>query len=148
MAFGVSGVVTKPWANAREHGIFGFIQGLGTACLGFIVQPVSGILDFVSLTVHGVGASCTRFFEIFENKSISNRIKLPRAIRGNGQLEVYDERAARGQVFSCIIRPCCQCFLLELVASLHSILFISHLFILRLNFRIKTTFIKIRYFAC
>ena len=61
MAFGVSGVLTKPWENAREHGIFGFIQGLGTACLGFIVQPVSGILDFVSLAVHGVGASCKDF---------------------------------------------------------------------------------------
>lgn len=98
VAFGVSGVLTKPWANAREHGIFGFLQGVGTACLGFIVQPVSGILDFVSLTVHGVGASCTRFFEIFGNKSVSNRIRLPRAIRGNGLLEVYDERAALGQM--------------------------------------------------
>lgn len=98
VAFGVSGVVTKPWASAREHGIIGFVQGLGTGCLGFIVQPVSGVLDFVSLTVHGVGASCKRFFEIFENKSISNRIRFPRAIRGNGLLEVYDERAARGQM--------------------------------------------------
>lgn len=98
VAFGVSGVLTKPWASAREHGIIGFIQGLGTACLGFVVQPVSGVLDFVSLTVHGIGASCTRFFEIFENKSTSNRIRLPRAIRGNGLLEVYDERAARGQM--------------------------------------------------
>jgi len=37
-------------------------------------------------------------FEIFEHISTSNRIRLPRAIRGNGLLEVYNERAARGQM--------------------------------------------------
>eukprot|EP01018_Ginkgo_biloba_P007916 Gb_35998 [translate_table: standard] len=98
VAFGVSGMLTKPLASAREHGIIGFVNGLGRAFLGFIVQPVSGVLDFVSLTMNGIGASCTRCFEIFENRSISQRNRIPRAIRGDGLLQDYDERAAFGQM--------------------------------------------------
>lgn len=98
VAFGVSGVVTKPMESARQHGILGLAHGLGRAFLGIIVQPVSGALDFFSLTVDGIGVSCSRCLEILSNKVTYQRIRNPRAIRASGVIEEYSERAAVGQV--------------------------------------------------
>lgn len=99
MAFGVSGVIKKPVESAREHGVLGLPQGLLRAVLGVVVQPVSGVLDFVSLTVDGIGASFTRCLEFLSNKSASQRIRNPRAIRSNGLIAEYSEREATGQVY-------------------------------------------------
>ncbi|KAF8380627.1 hypothetical protein HHK36_028116 [Tetracentron sinense] len=98
VAFGVTGVVTKPVESARQHGLLGFAQGLGQAFVGFIVQPVSGALDFFSLTVDGIGATCSRCLEIFNNKATFQRIRNPRAIRSDGILTEYSEREAVGQM--------------------------------------------------
>jgi vacuolar protein sorting-associated protein 13A/C len=97
-AFGVSGVVTKPVESARQNGILGLAHGLGRAVVGFIVQPVSGVLDFFSLTVDGIGASCSRCVEVFNNKEALQRIRLPRAIHADGVLREYCERRALGQM--------------------------------------------------
>ena len=98
VAFGVSGVVTKPVESARQNGLLGLAHGLGQAFLGFIVQPVSGALDFFSLTVDGIGASCARCLEVFNNKITLQRTRNPRAIRTDGVLREYNEREAVGQV--------------------------------------------------
>ncbi|KAI3918587.1 hypothetical protein MKX01_041907, partial [Papaver californicum] len=97
-AFGVSGVVTKPVESARQNGLLGFAHGVGQAFLGFIVQPVSGALDFFSLTVDGIGASCTRCLEVFNNKTAFQRIRNPRTIHADGVLREYSEREATGQM--------------------------------------------------
>lgn len=98
VAFGVSGVVTKPVESARQNGLLGLANGLGRGFLGFIVQPVSGALDFFSLTVDGIGASCSRCLEALNNKTTFQRIRNPRAIRADGVLREYSEREAVGQV--------------------------------------------------
>ncbi|VVA93348.1 unnamed protein product [Arabis nemorensis] len=98
VAFGVSGVVTKPVESARENGILGFAHGVGRAFLGFIVQPVSGALDFFSLTVDGIGASCTRCLEVLSNRTTLERIRNPRAVHADGILREYDEKEAIGQM--------------------------------------------------
>ncbi|KAH7316123.1 hypothetical protein KP509_21G079300 [Ceratopteris richardii] len=95
--YAISGVVQKPLERGREKGFLGFIQGLGKAVLGVVVEPVSGALDFVSLTVDGVGASCTKCFELFERKSTFQRVRLPRFISSTGILSCYDEKSAEGQ---------------------------------------------------
>ncbi|CAN8324888.1 unnamed protein product [Cochlearia groenlandica] len=97
-AFGVSGVVTKPVESARQNGILGFAHGVGRAFLGFIVQPVSGALDFFSLTVDGIGASCTRCLEVLSNRTALERIRNPRAVHADGILREYDEKEAVGQM--------------------------------------------------
>ncbi|OVA12725.1 Pleckstrin homology domain [Macleaya cordata] len=97
-AFGVSGVVTKPVESARQNGLLGLAHGLGQAFLGFIVQPVSGALDFFSLTVDGIGASCSRCLEVFNNKTPFQRIRNPRPIHADGVLREYCEREATGQM--------------------------------------------------
>ncbi|KAL2987622.1 hypothetical protein AAZX31_11G038900 [Glycine max] len=98
VAFGVSGVVRKPVESARQNGILGLAHGLGRAFLGFIVQPVSGALDFFSLTVDGIGASCSKCFEVFNNKTAFHRIRNPRAVHSDGILREYCEREAIGQM--------------------------------------------------
>ncbi|KAK7307747.1 hypothetical protein VNO77_41077 [Canavalia gladiata] len=98
VAFGVSGVVRKPVESARQNGLLGLAHGLGRAFLGFIVQPVSGALDFFSLTVDGIGASCSKCFEVFSSKTSFHRIRNPRAIHSDGILREYCEREAIGQM--------------------------------------------------
>ncbi|XP_073000916.1 uncharacterized protein [Typha latifolia] len=98
VAFGVSGVLTKPVENARQHGLLGFAHGLGRAFLGFVVQPLSGALDFVSLTVDGISASFVRCLEILSNKSITQRIRNPRAIHADGVIREYSRKEAVGQM--------------------------------------------------
>ncbi|KAL8101699.1 hypothetical protein AgCh_033550 [Apium graveolens] len=98
VAFGVSGVVKKPMESARDNGVFGLAHGLGRAFLGFVVQPVSGALDFFSLTVDGIGASCSRCLEILSNKTTLQRIRNPRLIRADNVLTEYCEREAVGQM--------------------------------------------------
>ncbi|OMP08179.1 Vacuolar protein sorting-associated protein 62 [Corchorus olitorius] len=98
VAFGVSGVVRKPVESARQNGILGLAHGIGRAVLGFIVQPVSGALDFFSLTVDGIGASCSKCLEILNSKSTIQRIRNPRAIHADGILREYSEKEATGQM--------------------------------------------------
>ncbi|XWS38677.1 hypothetical protein CRYUN_Cryun19dG0151500 [Craigia yunnanensis] len=98
VAFGVSGVVTKPVESARQNGLLGLAHGIGHAFLGFFVQPVSGALDFFSLTVDGIGASCSKCLEVLNNKSTFQRIRNPRAIHADGILREYSEKEATGQM--------------------------------------------------
>lgn len=100
--YGITGVVTKPITNARQHGFVGFFQGLGKAALGFVMLPVSGVLDFVSLTVNGVGVSCTSCFELFEHEPVLTRKRLPRSIRGSSIIFPYNPHDAQGQVLVCL----------------------------------------------
>lgn len=97
-AFGVSGVVTKPVESARQNGLLGLAHGLGRAVLGVVVQPLSGALDFFSLTVDGIGASLSKCLEGFTSTTTFQRIRNPRAIHADGVLREYCEREATGQV--------------------------------------------------
>ncbi|XP_039123130.1 uncharacterized protein LOC120259563 isoform X5 [Dioscorea cayenensis subsp. rotundata] len=98
VAFGVSGVVRKPIESTRQYGPLGLAHGLGRAFLGIFVQPLSGALDFVSLTVDGVGASFSRCMEILSNRTIAQRIRNPRAFHADGIVREYSEKEAVGQM--------------------------------------------------
>ncbi|KMT11750.1 hypothetical protein BVRB_5g105600 [Beta vulgaris subsp. vulgaris] len=98
VAFGVSGVVRKPVESARQNGVLGLAHGIGRAFVGFIVQPMSGALDFLSLTVDGIGASCARCFDVLNNRTSLYRVRNPRAIHSDSILREYDEREALGQM--------------------------------------------------
>ncbi|XP_042394059.1 uncharacterized protein LOC121984930 isoform X2 [Zingiber officinale] len=98
VAFGVSGVLRKPVESARQHGFLGLAHGLGRAFVGFVVQPLSGALDFVSLTIDGIGASFARCLDILNNKTIVQRIRNPRSIHEDGVIREYNEQEAIGQM--------------------------------------------------
>lgn len=107
VAFGVTGVVKRPMESARQNGLLGFAHGLGQAVIGFIAQPMSGALDFFSLTVDGIGASCSKCLEVLSSKTTFERVRNPRAICSDSILREYCEKEALGQVslltFVCII---------------------------------------------
>jgi vacuolar protein sorting-associated protein 13A/C len=111
LAFGVSGVLRKPVESARQYGLIGIAPGLGRAFVGFIVQPLSGALDFFSLTVDGISASFMRCVNIISNKSVPQRIRDPRAIHRDGIIREYDKVEAAGQV-RCLFQYCPFLFLL------------------------------------
>ncbi|KAF8689392.1 hypothetical protein HU200_041935 [Digitaria exilis] len=98
LAFGVSGVLRKPVESARQYGLVGIAPGLGRAFVGFIVQPLSGALDFFSLTVDGISASFMSCVNIISNKSVPQRIRDPRAIHRDGIVREYDKTEAAGQM--------------------------------------------------
>ncbi|WVZ57683.1 hypothetical protein U9M48_008037 [Paspalum notatum var. saurae] len=98
LAFGVSGVLRKPVESARQYGVIGIAPGIGRAFVGFIVQPLSGALDFFSLTVDGISASFMRCINILGNKSVPQRIRDPRAIHRDGIVREYDKVEAVGQM--------------------------------------------------
>ncbi|TDG48268.1 hypothetical protein AWZ03_005223 [Drosophila navojoa] len=45
---GVTGVVTKPVAGARDEGVEGFFKGLGKGAIGLVARPTAGVVDFAS----------------------------------------------------------------------------------------------------
>ncbi|KAE8677392.1 hypothetical protein F3Y22_tig00111513pilonHSYRG00017 [Hibiscus syriacus] len=98
VAFGVSGIVRKAVESTRQQGFVGLAHGIGRAFLGFIVQPVSGALDFFSLTVDGIEASCSKCLEALTNHSTFQRIRNPRAIHADGILREYSEKEATVQM--------------------------------------------------
>ncbi|KAM3409751.1 hypothetical protein ACQJBY_002175 [Aegilops geniculata] len=98
LAFGVSGVLRKPVESARQYGVIGIAHGLGRAFVGCIVQPLSGALDFFSLTVDGISASFIKCVNILNNKFVPQRIRDPRAIHRDGVIREYDSLEAAGQM--------------------------------------------------
>lgn len=84
--------------STRQNGFVGLAHGIGRACVGFFVQPVSGALDFFSLTVDGIEASCSKCLEALTNRSTFQRIRNPRAIHVDGILREYSDKEATGQV--------------------------------------------------
>ncbi|CAK1598970.1 unnamed protein product [Parnassius mnemosyne] len=45
---GVTGVFTKPFEGARDHGVEGFFKGLGMGAVGLVARPTAGVVDFAS----------------------------------------------------------------------------------------------------
>lgn len=45
---GVTGIVTKPVAGAKEEGISGFFKGVGKGLIGAVARPAAGVVDFAS----------------------------------------------------------------------------------------------------
>lgn len=98
VGYGVKGMVTKPIHGAEESGFVGCIQGVFKALVGVVVEPLSGCLDFMAISVSGLGTSCTNCFDIFDRDQKFERYRLPRAIKGDGVLTPYSSDAAQGQV--------------------------------------------------
>mmetsp|Transcript_23181 Transcript_23181/g.22674 ORF Transcript_23181/g.22674 Transcript_23181/m.22674 type:complete len:164 (-) Transcript_23181:204-695(-) len=71
---GITGVVTQPMEGRKRSGTVGFIKGTAKGVTGLIVKPVSGALDFFSLTTEGLKNSSKNQEELELNK----RLRLPR----------------------------------------------------------------------
>ncbi|XP_013171259.1 PREDICTED: vacuolar protein sorting-associated protein 13A isoform X1 [Papilio xuthus] len=51
---GVTGVFTKPFEGARDHGVEGFFRGLGMGAVGLVARPTAGVVDFASGSLDAV----------------------------------------------------------------------------------------------
>ena len=54
MAGGITGLVEKPYEGAKEKGFNGFVKGTFRGVSGLILMPLSGAIDFVSMTSEGI----------------------------------------------------------------------------------------------
>ncbi|XP_067630378.1 intermembrane lipid transfer protein Vps13 [Eurosta solidaginis] len=86
---GVSGVVTKPMAGAREEGVEGFFKGMGKGVIGFVAQPTAGVVDFASGSFGAVR-------RIAEGQHEISRLRSPRYIHQDNVIRPYCRAEAEG----------------------------------------------------
>lgn len=54
MGSGLAGVVQQPIEETKKGGVLGFFLGTAKGMAGLVVKPLSGTLDFFSLTSEGI----------------------------------------------------------------------------------------------
>lgn len=67
---GIKGVVMQPLEGSKRSGTLGFIKGTAKGVTGVIVKPMSGVLDFFSLTSEGLKNSTKKEEELALNKRL------------------------------------------------------------------------------
>ncbi|XP_054740711.1 intermembrane lipid transfer protein Vps13 [Anastrepha obliqua] len=86
---GVSGVVTKPVAGAREEGVEGFFKGVGKGLIGFVAQPTAGVVDFASGSFGAVRRAA-------EGQTEVSRLRAPRYVHQDNVVRPYCRAEAEG----------------------------------------------------
>lgn len=86
---GVSGVVTKPVAGAREEGVEGFFKGVGKGVIGFVAQPTAGVVDFASGSFGAVRRAA-------EGQHDITRLRAPRYVHQDNVVRPYCRAEAEG----------------------------------------------------
>ncbi|XP_064471874.1 intermembrane lipid transfer protein Vps13-like isoform X2 [Ornithodoros turicata] len=86
---GVTGIVTKPVAGAREEGISGFFKGVGKGLIGAVARPTAGVVDFASGSFDAVKRATDVVNEVFP-------VRPARFIRPDGIIRPYNLMEAQG----------------------------------------------------
>lgn len=73
MLFNV-GLIEEPIKGANEAGVEGLLKGAGKGLLGFVVKPLTGVLDFAQKTAEGIKVSSEANNVLF---ACDNRLRLP-----------------------------------------------------------------------
>ena len=77
LASGLAGIFLDPLRGARRAGVKGFFEGLGKGMVGVFAKTAVGAVDFVSITLKGIGAT----FELIGGRARPlGRRRLPRFI--------------------------------------------------------------------
>jgi vacuolar protein sorting-associated protein 13A/C len=74
----LTGLVKRPYIEAKRHGFRGFLVGVYSGTSGLILKPISGGLDLLSKTAEGIKNTV----KIFEAQVFNDRIRLPRTFYG------------------------------------------------------------------
>ena len=91
MGSGITGVVTQPIEESKKGGFLGFFKGTAKGVAGLVVKPISGTLDFLSLTTEGIKNTTKRDEEL----ALDKRLRLPRPFYENERIiREYDENHA------------------------------------------------------
>ena len=86
---GVTGLVLQPYHGAREHGVLGFVQGVGKGVGGFVLKDLAAIFGPVGYTLKGVHK------ELVKNKQPTALIRRSRKLQGGKDLRALDEEQRR-----------------------------------------------------
>lgn len=76
---GISGVVMQPIEESQKGGFIGFMKGTVKGITGLVVKPLSGTLDFISITSEGIKNTTRPNAELISDK----RLRLPRPFYEN-----------------------------------------------------------------
>ncbi|XP_076183155.1 vacuolar protein sorting 13C isoform X2 [Ptiloglossa arizonensis] len=86
---GVTGVVMKPIAGAKEEGVEGFFKGFGKGVVGLVTRPTAGVIDFASGSLGAV----KRATELNEE---AKRVRPPRFFQPDNLVRPYVREEAEG----------------------------------------------------
>ncbi|XP_077563183.1 vacuolar protein sorting 13C isoform X2 [Haemaphysalis longicornis] len=86
---GVTGIVTKPVAGAKEEGISGFFKGVGKGLIGAVARPTAGVVDFASGSFDAVKRATDVMDEV-------RPVRPARFIRPDGIIRPYNLMEAQG----------------------------------------------------
>ncbi|KAL1431458.1 hypothetical protein MTO96_014190 [Rhipicephalus appendiculatus] len=86
---GVTGIVTKPVAGAKEEGISGFFKGVGKGLIGAVARPTAGVVDFASGSFDAVKRATDVVDEV-------RPVRPTRFIRPDGIIRPYNLMEAEG----------------------------------------------------
>lgn len=86
---GVTGIVTKPVAGAKEEGISGFFKGVGKGLIGAVARPTAGVVDFASGSFDAVKRATDVVDEV-------RPVRPARFIRPDGIIRPYNLMEAQG----------------------------------------------------
>lgn len=86
---GVTGIVTKPVAGAKEEGISGFFKGFGKGLIGAVARPTAGVVDFASGSFDAVKRATDVVDEV-------RPVRPARFIRPDGIIRPYNLMEAQG----------------------------------------------------
>lgn len=87
---GVTGIVTKPVAGAKQEGISGFFKGVGKGLIGAVARPTAGVVDFASGSFDAVKRATDVVDEV-------RPVRPARFIRPDGIVRPYNKMEAQGQ---------------------------------------------------
>ncbi|KAL8433179.1 hypothetical protein ACSSS7_004067 [Eimeria intestinalis] len=92
LAGGFTGLVEEPVRGAAEGGFEGLIRGAGRGIAGFLVKPITGVLDLAHKTAEAIKDASQ--IEAYQRP----RRRLPRMLLGPSRLLVaYDKEAAEAK---------------------------------------------------
>ena len=85
---GFKGVVSQPIEESRKNGFLGLLKGTAQGVTGLVVKPISGTLDFLSLTTEGIKNTSKADEDLMQDK----RLRLPRPFYESERIiRNYDE---------------------------------------------------------
>ena len=87
---GISGIIIRPYKEAKKSGFGGLIQGIGAGLLGAAVSPVTAGLRIANNLIIGLKNTAL----IFNPKLKTERFRYPRTIHKAIRLNSYDEDEA------------------------------------------------------
>ena len=88
---GLFDIFRQPIVGARDHGVSGFIKGIGKGIVGTVVKPVAKVGEAIGDITTGM-SKLAAYGDVSKGRPVSVRRRLPRAFYGgNGLIQEYSK---------------------------------------------------------